>query len=42
MAITFLKEDLEGAYKDAFERVEIYAMATNMSEAVIDEMLMNL
>ena len=42
MAITFLKEDQEGAYKDAFERVEIYAMATNMSEAVIDEMLMNL
>lgn len=33
---------MEGAYKDAFERVEIYAMATNMSEAVIDEMLMNL
>lgn len=42
MAITFLKEDLEGAYKDAYERVELYALTTNMGEAVKDEMLMNL
>ena len=33
MAITFLKEDLEGAYKDAYERVELYALTNNMGEA---------